>query len=90
MPVWLSSQAAGSRTTSWRQTETMRLNMPLPSAWKVEDRMMLMPASRKWKQMVRMAGMPMASIPSLAAKKLSSLSGANWNRQKPMSMMPSA
>ena len=52
--------------------------------------MMLMPASRKWRQMMRSAGTPMASMASLAAKKLSSLSGANWNSRKPISMMPSA
>lgn len=90
LPVLLSSQAAGSRTTSWRQTEMIRLNMPLPSAWKVEDRMMLMPASRKWKQMMRRAGLPMASMASLAENRPSSLSGRNWNSRKPTSMMASA
>ena len=51
---------------------------------------MLTPASKKCRQMMRMAGMPMASMASLAAKMLSTSPGANWKMQKPASMMPSA
>ena len=90
LPVRLSSHAIGISTTSWRQTEMMRLYTPLPNAWNTELSTMPMPASRKWGQMIRSAGMPMASMASLAAKRFSSRPGANWNTQKPMSMMHSA
>ena len=40
--------------------------------------------------MMRIAGMPMASMASLAAKMLSTCPGANWNTQKPMNMTSSA
>ena len=40
--------------------------------------------------MMRKAGMPMASMASLAAKMLSTLPGANWKMQKPRNMMASA
>ena len=39
---------------------------------------MLAPASRKCRQMMRMAGTPMASMASLAAKMPSTCRGANW------------
>ena len=70
--------------------ETVRLNTPLPSAWNTELSTMPAPASRKWGQMMRSAGTPMASMASLAAKRPSSLSGRNWKMQKPTSMMHSA
>ena len=90
LPVRARSQAAGSSTTSWRHMETIRLNTPLPSAWNTDPITMPMPASKKCGQMMRSAGMPMASMASLAAKMPSTLSGKNWKMQKPISMMPSA
>ena len=56
LPVRLSSHAIGISTTSWRQTERMRLYTPLPNAWNTELSTMPMPASRKWGQMIRSAG----------------------------------
>ena len=56
--------------------------MPLPSAWKVEDRMMLMPASRKWKQMMRRAGLPMASSGLAGGEQAQQLVGQELEQQE--------
>ena len=68
----------------------MRLNKPLPRAWNTELSTMLVPASKKCRQMIRMAGMPMVSMAWLAENRPSTWPGKNSKMQKPSTMIPSA
>ena len=63
------------------------LRTPLPNAWKVEEDTTQKPANTKLTQMVRRAGMPMASISSEALKRLRSWPGKSSATARPTSMM---
>ena len=90
LPVRERSHAAGSSTTSWRQTETVRLYMGLPMAWQTDPAMMQNPARGKWMPMIRRAGLPMASMSGEASKRESSVPGTSSNSAKPTAMMHTA
>ena len=90
LPVWLSSQAAGTSTTSWRITETNSASVPRPSAWNAEEEITLNPAIGKWMAIMRKARIPMASMVGLALNTPSSTCGKTSARIRPHSIMHSA
>lgn len=90
LPVRLSSQAAGTSTTSWRITETDSASVPRPSAWNAEEEITLNPAIGKWMAIMRKARIPMASMVGLALNTPSSTCGKTSARIRPHSIMHSA
>ena len=82
--------AAGSSTTSCRQTETTRLWRGLPMAWNMDPAMMQKPARGKVTPMIRRAAGPMESISSDGEKKPSSGAGITSKSRHPTLMMAMA
>ena len=88
-----SRKATGSRTISWRTTDTSRLRTPCPSAWNTEEHTMEYPANRKLREMIRRAGMPMVSRSpeSFSDRNRSSrIWGASWKASRPANMIVTA
>ena len=82
-PVALRSSAAGTRTTSWRRTETKKAERLRPRAWQREMVTMQKPANKKLMAMIRRAGTPISSIWAEALNIPSSGPARNWKTRKP-------